>query len=274
MATPAAPTAATSNSTETPPLLLVETEGAVRHLILNRPERKNALNRELVGQLGNALRVAASDDSVRVVVLRGAGGAFCSGADLRTMQVDDPSELEVRLDEFHAMIRAVVSLPQPVIAAVDGPAVGFGADLALACDLRWFSESSYIEESFVKIGLMPDGGGTFWLQRLIGAGRAFECLTLGSRLSAEECAQLGIANHVIAGDGLLEAVRSAAKRLALAAPLAIARIKNSLTASSRTELEAALAREKEGQLALLRSADFSEGVTAFLEKRAARFQGR
>ena len=157
-------------------MLLVEREGAVATLIMNRPKTRNALDPELLQALAAGLQAAASDDSVRAVVLTGAGDAFCSGADLKGAlgDLEAGAGLGPRIEQFHELIRAIVSAPKPFIAAVRGPAVGFGADLALACDLRVLAEDAYIQEKFVAIGLMPDGGGSFWLPRLVGLGRALK----------------------------------------------------------------------------------------------------
>lgn len=253
--------------------LLIHDDRAVRHLVLNRPARKNALDRQLVVDLGDALEAAGREPSVRVVVLSGSGGSFCSGADLRTMTGAEPAELEARLDEFHRLIRAIAGLPQPVIAQIEGPAVGFGADLALACDLRVFAESGYVEEGFVKIGLMPDGGGTLWLSTLLGAGRAFELLSLGSRLTAHRCFELGLANRLVPNSEVARVTAELGLDLSAQAPRAVQSIKRALRQAQAAELEATLSREKAGQLALLGSEDFAEGVAAFLGKRAPVFRG-
>lgn len=245
---------------------------AVVELILNRPERKNALSHELVLTLGDALEAAKEDETVRVVLLRGAGGAFCSGADLTTIRGAAPDEIPRRIDEFHRLITAIVTMDKPVVALIAGPAVGFGADLGLACDMRLFTTSGYLEEGFAKIGLMPDGGGTFQLARYVGP-RAFEYLALGTRLSADACLQLGIANHVVPEPDGPGALLDLAKKLAAAAPLALRAIKRSLRAGHEEALSAALAREKTGQTQLLLSADFAEGVAAFLDKRPPVFSG-
>ncbi len=166
-----------------------------------------------------------------------------------------------------------MSARQPVIAAVDGAAVGFGADLALACDLRLLSERAYFEEKFVGIGLMPDGGGTFHLPRLIGLGRALELLLLGERLTAPRAAELGLGLRVVAPSELVEQALALAARLAEGPPLALAKIKQAARSSLVGTLDDALEREARGQAELLASADLREGILAFKEKRKPRFGG-
>lgn len=258
-----------------PSLLFEERHGAVALLRLNRPESKNALSRELVERLGAALSRIAADRSVRAVVLTGSGGSFCSGVDLKeaVAEIAPGANLDARVDGFHTLIRAIVGAPQPFIAAVDGPAVGFGADLALACDLRIVSERAYFQEKFVGIGLMPDGGGTFFLPRLIGLGRALDLLLTGDPIDAPRAKELGLTREVVAPDALDSAALALAQRMADGPPLALASIKSAVRASLSGDLEAALTREKAGQLRLLASADVREGVSAFLEKRKARFRG-
>lgn len=240
---------------------------------LNRPKRKNALTRSLVQELGAALEAAARDPSVRAVILRGRGGAFCSGADLNTILETPSSDFPERIDEFHRLITTIVHAPQPVLAVVDGPAVGFGADLALSCDVRVFTTQGYLEEGFVKIGLMPDGAGTYFLPKFLG-GRAFEYLALGSRLDAQQCAEHGIANCVLEPEELDATVQHWADTLCAAAPLALRHIKHAARAEDRARLLPTLAQEKAGQIELLQSADFREGVQAFLDKRRPQFIGR
>lgn len=255
-------------------MLLVEREGPVATLIMNRPKTKNALDPELLDALGAGLSEVAADESVRAVVLTGAGDAFCSGADLKGAlgDLEAGADLGPRIAKFHALIRVIVAAPKPFIAAVRGPAVGFGADLALACDLRVLAEDAYIQEKFVAIGLMPDGGGSFWLPRLVGLGRALEFLLLGTRIDAPLALSLGLANRV-ADDERAEA-HTLATMLAAGPPLALAAIKAAVRDSANSAIDAALEREKRGQTALLASQDFREGVAAWSTKRAPHFQGK
>ena len=255
------------------PVLLVERDAGVATLSMNRPKTKNALDPELLAALGAGLRDVASDTSVRAVVLTGKGGAFCSGADLKDAMGDLESgaDLGVRLAKFHAVIQAIVQAPKPVIAALRGPAVGFGADLALACDLRVLGPDAYLQEKFVAIGLMSDGGGSFWLPRLVGVGRALEYLLLGTRIDAQLALSLGIASRVV--DNELSEAQAIARSLAEGPPLALAAIKRAVR-DANSSLDDALAREKQGQTALLRSQDFREGVAAWAGKRAPRFLGK
>jgi enoyl-CoA hydratase/carnithine racemase len=255
--------------------LLEERHGAVALLRLNRPSSKNALSRELLASLGAALARVAADKTVRAIVLTGSGGSFCSGVDLKEAvgEIASGADLGARVDAFHTVIRGIVGASQPVIAAVDGPAVGFGADLALACDIRLLSERAYFQEKFVGIGLMPDGGGTFFLPRLVGLGRALELLLTGDAVDAKLARELGLAREVVLPETLDGNALALAARLAEGPPLALAAIKAAARASLSGDLDQALGREKAGQLRLLASADVREGVSAFLQKRPARYRG-
>src|SRR5258706_2926678 len=163
--------------------VLVERVSRTSVVTIIRPEARNALTRGVITGVRDAFLDAAKDESVRCVVLTGAAGHFCAGADLRRNMIDDPElfdHLEQYMDEYHAVIHAIVRCPKPSIAMLAGAAVGFGADLALACDLRVASTTAYVQEKFVKIGLMPDGGGTFWLPRLVGTARAMQWMLLAA----------------------------------------------------------------------------------------------
>jgi 2-(1,2-epoxy-1,2-dihydrophenyl)acetyl-CoA isomerase len=256
------------------PEVLVEDRAAVRLIRLQRPSSKNSLNAEVVETLHAALEEAAGARGVRVVVLSGTSGAFCSGADLRWLsrEVEAGSAIRPTLDRFQALTLGIVQHPKPVVAAVTGPAVGFGADLALACDFRVMAESAFVQEKFVAVGLMPDGGGSYFLSRLLGPARALEMLMLGSRIDAAQAVSLGLATSMTADADTEPAALALAKTLAAGPPLALSRIKHAVHGDCE-ELRAALAREGDGQLALLQSADGKEGVRAFLERRTPSFRG-
>lgn len=247
-------------------------EGVLR-LTLNRPSRRNALSFELVELLAERLWALRNESETRVVVLSGVEGAFCSGADLSAIDGVPEQEIPTRIDLFHRMILGIADAPQPVIAQIEGPAAGFGADLALACDLRVMAEGSFLEESFVRVGLMPDGGGTYFLPRFMGPV-AFEYLALGKRISAAQCQQLGIANRLVSSADLDATVDEYVQAFLSAAPLALRKIKRAVRETQRDFLKNALSRERAGQTLLLRSQDFNEGVRAFMSKSPAQFSGR
>jgi 2-(1,2-epoxy-1,2-dihydrophenyl)acetyl-CoA isomerase len=258
-------------------VLLIDRDGPVTVLTLNRPRARNALDQALLEALGAGLRAAAADPGARAVVVTGAGGSFCSGADLKAFTGSGESpvdRIDVTLDAYHAMIRAIVGAPKPVVAAVSGAAVGFGCDLALACDLRVLSTDAYLQEKFVKIGLMPDGGGTFWLPRLVGLGRALEMMLLGEPVPAEEARALGLANRVVPAPLLHDTAMKLAHQLAKGPPLAYAEIKKAVRAGLGGTIEGTLELEKKGQIRCLTSSDCVEGVAAWAQKREPIFQGK
>lgn len=243
---------------------------------INRPEARNSLTLPVIESIAAAFNSASKDASIRCVVLTGTGGHFCAGADLRRTFQDDPNLLEHLddyMDKFHAVIHSIVRCPKPTVAMMDGCAVGFGADMALACDLRVAATSAYLQEKFVNIGLMPDGGGTFWLPRLIGTARAMKAMLLGDKLEASALNELGLLASIVAPEKLREEALAIAARLEAGPPLAYAELKRSVYASWG-DIEAALKREREGQLKLLRSQDAIEGIMAWSQKRAPDFQGK
>ncbi len=252
-------------------------ESGVRWIVLHRPESRNGLTAETNAEMIDGLADAAARPELRVVVLYGAGGAFSSGLDLRAaaaVGATSASENEVRMRAyFHGLIRAVRACPQPVVAAVDGAAAGFGCDLALAADLRFCSQRARFGEIFVKRGLMPDGGGTFLLPRIVGLGRALELMLTGDFVDADEALRIGLANRVVPVEGFEAAARAYAVRLATGAPLVHRAVKASTYAALEGGLDAALESELRGQMRLLHSADFTEGLAAFMAKREPRFKG-
>jgi 2-(1,2-epoxy-1,2-dihydrophenyl)acetyl-CoA isomerase len=253
----------------------IDDRGAVRTITLDRPGSRNALTLEVAHQLGTAVREAA--EPIRAIVITGANGAFCSGLDLKdAMQrgPQPPAEVERGLREnFHGLIRGLIESPRPTIALVDGPAVGFGCDLALACDFRVISERAVFGEIFVKRGLMPDGGGTWLLPRIIGLGRALELLFTGDLVRADEAIRIGLGNRLVPSADIAATTAALAASIAAGPPLVHRFVKQSVYAGLYSDFTAALDREALGQLKLLTSKDFTEGVMAFLQKRDPSFRG-
>ena len=256
--------------------LLFDVSGGVARITINRPEARNALTKAVVIRLATAIEDAAKDEGARCVVLTGAGGHFSAGADLRRTFAEDPDaldHLDGYMDAYHSIIRAIVRCPKPTIASLDGAAVGFGADMALACDLRVATTAAYVQEKFVNIGLMPDGGGTFWLPRLLGTARAMQLCLLADKLDGKKLHELGIAVDAVPAEKLRERTMELCARVEKGPPLAYAAIKESIY-SSWGDLDAALARERTNQLRLLKTADLMEGVLAFMQKREPEFTGK
>lgn len=257
--------------------VVVRDDSQVRWIELNRPDSRNGLTPAVNEALYTAFEEAAGQRSVRTVVFTGRGGHFCSGLDLKdAMRRGPQSPEQVRealAGSFHRIIRAIRHIEVPVIAAIDGAAVGFGCDLALACDMRWMSERAFLGEIFVKRGLMPDGGGTYHLPRLVGVGRALDMMLSGRKIDAEEAERVGLASRRLPADGFFEAVHEAASQLAKGPPLVYRNIKNAVYASLDSSLDEALAREAEGQAQCVSSKDFVEGISAFLQKRDPEFRG-
>jgi 2-(1,2-epoxy-1,2-dihydrophenyl)acetyl-CoA isomerase len=251
-----------------------EAADGIATLTLDRPDALNALDATLKRELLAALRAAGRDRSIRVVVLTGAGRAFCAGQDLReTAGPGAPALSTVLLDTYNPVILAVRRLEKPVIAAVNGVAAGAGASLAFACDLRIAADAASFVLAFGRVGLVPDSGSTWLLPRLVGHARAAELAFLGDPLPAAEAERWGLVNRVVPADALAAEVRSVAARLAAAAPRALALTKRALDRSPDASLEDQLEYEAILQGIAGRTADHREGVAAFLEKRSPRFTG-
>ncbi len=254
----------------------VEDRDHTRWIILDRPNRRNALIPPMLAGMTAAVS-SAHTDGQRAIALSGEEGAFCAGADLRWAAEQGPeffNNLDDHLARYQKLVRALVDSPLPTLAVLDGAAFGFGADLALACDLRVASDRAYFQEGFVRIGLLPDGGGTWMLPRLVGLSKALELALLGERLPAEEARRIGLVTRVVRTEALQGTAADILRSLALGPPLALGHIKRLMRAGLSRPFDEALAAEGMAQLECLRSADCAEGIVAFFGKRPARFEGR
>lgn len=258
--------------------VLFERREGIARLTLNRPERLNSFNLQMHEEVRRALQEIEQDSSCRVLVLSGAGRGFCAGQDLSDravapggQAVDLGESIELR---YKPLVLALRALPMPVIGAVNGVAAGAGANLALSCDLVIAARSASFIQSFSKIGLVPDTGGTWFLPRLIGQARAIGLAMLADKLSAEQAAQWGLIWRCVDDAEFARAVEELAQQLAAAPTRGLARIKQAMYSSGAHTLEQQLDIERDFQRELGRSSDYAEGVAAFLEKRAPRFTGR
>ena len=252
----------------------------VRVLTLDRPDRLNAMTAELCGALHEELDRTAADRSCRAVVLTGAGRAFCVGLDLagygEAPGNDGTDPARDRLGNQEQMSRLILRLrdtPQPVIAAVNGPAAGAGLSLACACDMRIAADDATFIPAFVNIGLVPDSGGTYFVRRLIGTARAFELFGTGHRLTAAEAHAWGLVNEVVESGNLAARAAELAAELAALPTRAVGMTKRLFDHADHATLHEQLAFEAKLQAEATQTADFHEGVAAFLEKREPRFQG-
>jgi 2-(1,2-epoxy-1,2-dihydrophenyl)acetyl-CoA isomerase len=247
-------------------------------ITLNRPEKLNAFAGHMRRDLAKALEEAGSDHDVRVVVLTGAGRAFCAGGDVKFMaeliEQQDTEEFSRLLGSARRVITAIRQMTKPVIASVNGPAAGAGFNLALACDLRLASTDASFSQSFVKVGLHPDWGGTYFLPRIVNTNKACELFFLGETIDAQEALRLGIVNRVVSPEDLEPATRQLAEALRDAPPIAVAAAKQAVYISQKSELEEMLRYENEAQLRCFESHDGREGIRAFLEKRKPNFTGK
>ena len=256
--------------------LLWQIEGHVATITLNRPEKKNAMSFVMFNELRDAFLRAANDDQVRCVVVTGAGGAFCSGADLTDPANVAGSSLEMkdRMRMIDGVVRAFVNCPKPTIAKVTGVAAGAGCNLALACDLVVATREASFAELFVKRGLVVDFGGTWALSRLLPLNKAKEIALLGEMLSAEEADRLGLLNRLCDADEVDAVVKDYAERLASLPPRTVTLIKENLNRAGERSLEESLDAESIGQILAFTSEDTREAILAWIEKREPRFTGK
>jgi 2-(1,2-epoxy-1,2-dihydrophenyl)acetyl-CoA isomerase len=257
-------------------LLIQQTEGIVT-ITMNRPEVLNAFNNLMLQELTEALEMAAGDDAVRCVVLTGTGRAFGSGQDLSELaavQSANETPISSHLERYHRVVRLIREMPKPVLAAIRGVAAGISCNIALACDLRIAADNARFIEAFARIGLVPDGGGGYFLPRLIGLGRALEMAMLAEEVSGPEAERIGLVNRCVPLDEFETATMALAQKLAQGPTRTYGLIKELMYKGLDCDLAAVLRLEGELQDIAIASGDFREGVTAFLQKRPPRYTGR
>jgi 2-(1,2-epoxy-1,2-dihydrophenyl)acetyl-CoA isomerase len=268
----------TAQTVQTGPVLLEAKHEGIATLVMNRPDRLNALNTELAVALNEALGRIAKDESVGVVVISGTGRAFCAGGDLAAIgkgrQSRETEGLEPVLRAGMQMVLKMRTMPQPVIAAVNGAAAGAGMNVALAADIRIAGEEATFGQNFAKVGLYPDYGGTYFLPQLVGPAKAAELFYTGEMIDAKTALSLGIVNHLVPAAQLEAEVKTLALKIAHGPSLAIRAVKKALFASEEKELMQALENEVREQIRCFMSEDCSEGIRAFFEKRPPKFQGK
>ncbi len=260
------------------PVILEGKHDGIATLVMNRPDRLNALNNELAMAVNDALGRIAKDPSVNVVVITGAGRAFCAGGDLGALgkghQTGATHELEPLLRAGMQMVLKMRTMPQPVIAAVNGAAAGAGMNIALAADIRIAAEEATFGQNFSKVGLSPDYGGMYFLPQLVGPAKAAELFYTGDMIDAKTALALGIVNQVVPAAQLEMAVKALAQKIAQGPSLPIRAVKKALFASEEKELAQALDNEVREQIRCYLSDDCREGIRAFFEKRHPTFQGK
>ncbi len=256
--------------------ILVERQGNTAVVSLNRTGSLNAFNAELRRELRLAVREVNDDPAVRVAILTGAGRAFCAGADLaESAEAGEDFRVEDQLNgEYKPVLLEMNSAPQPWIAAVNGAAAGIGSAFAMNCDLVVMADDAYLYQAFTAIGLVPDGGATWHLARTLGRQRAYEVIVSGEKIRAQKCLDWGLCNRVVPASELLEQTLQWAGELATKSPLALRYAKQALNSAMEKSMGETISHEAALQHICLTSDDASEGVTAFLEKRAPRWQGR
>jgi enoyl-CoA hydratase/carnithine racemase len=259
--------------------VLFSVEGHVATLTLNRPDRLNAISMPMLDRLSELLGSCDRDPDVRVIVLTGAGRGFCSGLDLKDLaagkSIGSEGSLGVARFDLHGAPPIVLhGVDKPTVCALNGPAAGYGMDLALGCDMRIAATGAKLAASFTKRGVLPESGGTWLLPRLVGWARACEIAFTGRTLDASECLALGLVNRVVADELVQKEARAVAEEIAANAPLAVQATKRMMRLGLEESFEANVHHVFLQLLPLFRSEDFGEGLKAFLERRAPKFEGR
>lgn len=258
-------------------IVLLEKKGGVALVTLNRPDKLNAFNPRLSNALAKTLQEVAEDRSVKAVIIAGNGRSFCAGGDIIGHPIMKTSDVVIRKDIVHKVQRIpfqIRRMDKPVIAAINGYATGAGCDLALMCDMRIASEDAKFSEVYVTVGLMPDIGGTYFLPRLVGTGKAIELLLTGDTIDAQEALRIGLVNKVVPKETLLEEAEKLAGRFAKGPTISYRFIKHAVYNNLTASLKEALERERVGQAILIGTQDVKNAVKAFSEKRSPTFEGR
>lgn len=258
--------------------IVVKKEELITTVILNRANKGNALTHTMFLELNNAIEAIAEDDATRVVVITGAGRFFCTGGDLSDnplLPLKRPEKQRDRLKRvIHRAYLGLMNLEKPIIGAINGPALGAGCDLALLCDIRIASEKAQFGEVYVKVGAIPDSGGTWLLPRLVGISKACELIFSGDIIDAKEAERIGLVNKVVPHEDLEREVKSLASKISAVSPIAISIAKSAIYGGLNLDFAAALGSIADGMSICLQTDDLHEGFKAFQEKRKPRFKGR
>tara|TARA_B110001454_G_scaffold207883_1_gene219770 strand:- start:11 stop:790 length:780 start_codon:yes stop_codon:yes gene_type:complete len=255
--------------------VLIEIENNIAIITLNRPERYNAVNQDLLDGFNESFSIVENDDSIRAVVLTGKGKGFCAGADMSTFGLITPEQSrDYIVQKYKPLMKRFLGLKKPIIGAINGTAAGVGAAFALACDFRVMSKESAILYAFINIGLGPDGGASWLLSRQVGYSKALEIATDGKKINGEECLKLGLTNKLVDQSEILNVAKNWADDLSKKATVAVGVTKQDMIFSLNNNLFDTIEFEAKEQVAAFYSYDLKEGVNAFLEKRKAKFSGK
>lgn len=252
-------------------------KNGVGTITLNRPDRKNAFTRDMIDEWAGIVREARTDDSVGALILTGAGDAFCAGGEFESLAPGEPTPYDRKAfltEHIHRIAYAMEDLDKPVIAAVNGVAVGAGMDFALMCDMRFMARSARMNEGYIKVGLVPGDGGAYYLPRIVGTSKALELLLTGDFVDAEECLRIGLVNRLYDEGELREETRTFAERLAAQPPLIARMIKRAVYQSARSDLRTSLDLISSHMGIVQSMEDSKEAFHAFREKRPPKFTGR